>query len=121
MANLYEARDFSLPVTVYTDDTKTVVIPASGYNNAQYRIYRTGTCELLVSKSLSNGIINTGDTFVIVFIDTDINFSGTVGEYSHSLAIGKNEFELLPDLFNEAVSVISACNSIRFSGWADKD
>ena len=111
MAVLYEARDYSFPITVYEDYTKTVILPASGYSNAQYRIYQTGSCEPLVSKSLSDGITNVGDPFIVVFSDTDINFSGARGAYTHAFSVGENEFEVLPDVFNETVRIIASCGS----------
>lgn len=105
---LYQNRDNEFTVTVFDTDG-TTIIPASTYLNAQYRVFPVGSCTHVVSKSLGNGITVVGDLFAIDIADTEIDFSGTNGEYKHVFVVGEEVDEVLPSIIDAVVDVIPGC------------
>lgn len=105
---LYERRDQTFSVTVYDADGVTI-IPASTYLNAQYRIFPTGSCTPIVSKSLGSGITVSGQLFAVTLDETDITVNGINGEYRHVFVVGEEVGELLPSIFDELVDIIPGC------------
>lgn len=109
MANaLYERRDQSFNVTVYDTDGVTV-IPASTYQNAQYRIYPASGCVPVLSKELNSGVTVVGDNFVVTIAAADLTVSGINGEYRHVFVVGTTPTEVLPSIFNETVDIVAGC------------
>lgn len=106
MANLYERRDQVFSVTVYDTDG-TTVIPASTYLNAQYRIYKATDSTPSVSKSLGSGITVVGNVFEVALTKTEMQFStNDEGPYKHLFCVGATATEVLPAIFDEAVTIV---------------
>jgi hypothetical protein len=105
---LYERRDQTFSVTVYDTDGVTI-IPASTYLNAQYRIFPTGSCTPIVSKSLGAGIAVSGQLFAVTLDETDITVNGINGEYRHVFVVGETVDEVLPNIVDELVDIIPGC------------
>ncbi len=95
-----------IPLTVYTDDTRTVEVDPTTYVEAEYRIYTKDTCDVLFSASLGAGLAVVGTDLILTTQETDISFSG---DFDHVLRTALGAGELAPPSIDGALTIFEVC------------
>ena len=95
-----------IPLIVYTDDTKTVVVDPNTYVEAEYRIYTKDTCTEVFAASLGSGIALVGSDLILTTQETDIDF---FGDYDHVFRYGLGAGELAPPSIEGSLTIFEVC------------
>ena len=95
-----------IPLIVYTDETKTVVVDPATYVEAEYRIYTKDTCVVVFTASLGSGIALVGSDLILTIQETGIVF---FGEYDHVFRYGLGAGELAPPAIEGALTIFEVC------------
>ena len=95
-----------IPLIVYTDETKTVVVDPATYVEAEYRIYTKDTCVVVFTASLGSGIALVGSDLILTTQETGIDF---FGEYDHVFRYGLGAGELAPPAIEGALTIFEVC------------
>ena len=103
---MWENSFQEIPLTVYTDDTRTVEVDPATYVEAEYRIYAKDTCDSVFSASLGSGLEVVGTQLVLTTEETDITFSG---DFDHVLRTALGAGELAPPSIDGELTILEVC------------
>jgi|TARA_R110000823_G_scaffold16597_1_gene53087 hypothetical protein len=95
-----------IPLIVYTDESRSVLVDPTTYVEAEYRIYTKDTCTEVFSASLGYGIAIDGIQLVLTTTETDITF---FGEYDHVFRYALSAGQLAPPAFEGVLTVFEVC------------
>ena len=103
---LYSNSFQEIPLIVYTDESRSVLVDPTTYVEAEYRIYTKDTCTEVFAASLGSGIAIDGTQLVLTIQETGITF---FGEYDHVFRFALSAGKLAPPAFEGVLTVFEVC------------